>query len=141
MMRSTSATLLFVLSAFHSAEAVRAEPSWSDLLEEQEISITVNQEDGTTRELTIWFVVVEGEGYVRTWGSSWHAEIERDPDIVLRIAGQEHLAQVSVVPEGALHTEINEAYRRKYGAMRALLLSPLPLFSGGWNVYRVEDRE
>ncbi len=139
-MRTKTATLLFVLSSFHSAPILGAEPKWSDINGEKETTITVNQEDGTTRELTIWFAVVDGRGYIRTWDSSWRVEMERDPNVSLRIAGRDYPVRVSAVTEGALYDRVNAAYTEKYGMMSDALLAMWRPFGGAWRIYQAEGR-
>ncbi len=139
-MRTKTATLLFVLSSFHSAPILGAEPKWSDINGEKETAITVNQEDGTTRELTIWFAVVDGRGYIRTWDSSWRIEMERNPDVSLRIAGRDYPVRVSAVAEGALYDRVNAAYTEKYGMTRNMFLALMRPFLGAWNIYQADGR-
>ena len=139
-MRAKIATLLFVLSLFHSAPTLGVEPKWSELNGEEEITITGNQEDGTTRELIIWFAVVDGQGYIRTRDTTWHREIERDPNVSLRIAGRDHPVRVSAVVEGALYDRVNAAYTEKYGVMSDVVLAVMRPFQGTWNIYRADSR-
>ena len=89
MLTKTTASL-FVLCLFYSTPILGAEPRWSEINGEEEITITVNQEGRTTRELTIWFAVVDGQGYIRTRDTSWREEIEREPNVSLRIAGDDY---------------------------------------------------
>ena len=139
-MRTKTATLLFVLCLSHSAPILGAEPKWSDINGEEEITITVNQEDGTTRELTIWFAVVEGQGYIRTRDTSWRVEMERDPNVSLRIAGRDYPVRVSAVAEGALYDRVNAAYTEKYGMMSDVFLATMRPFLGAWNIYQADGR-
>ena len=139
-MRTQTATLLFVVSSFHSAPIHAAEAKWSEIHGEKEITITVNREDGTTQELIIWFAVVDGRGYIRTWDSSWRAEVERDPEVSLRIAGRDYPVRVSAVAEKALYDRVNAAYREKYGLMSDVLLVATRPFLGAWKIYRADSR-
>ena len=139
-MRKKTATLLFVLGLFHSAPILGAEPKWSDITGEEEITITVNQGDGTARDLTIWFVVVDGQGYIRTRDTSWRAEMERDPNVSLRIAGRDYPVRASAVAEGALYDRVNAAYTEKYGVMSDAFLATMRPFLGAWNIYQADSR-
>jgi hypothetical protein len=139
-MRTKTAALLFVLCLIHSAPILGAEPKWSEINGEEEIAITVNQEDGATRELTIWFAVVDGQGYIRTRDTSWRVEMERDPNVSLRIAGRDYPVRVSAVAEGALYDRVNAAYTEKYGMMSNVVLATMRPFLGAWNIYRADSR-
>jgi len=139
-MGTKTAALLFVLCSIHSASILAAEPKWSEISGEREITITVNQEDGTTRELIIWFAVVGGEGYIRTRNTSWRAEIERDPSVLLRIGGDYHPIRVRAVAKGALYDQVNAAFTEKYGILSDVFLAAMRPFLGAWNVYRVGSR-
>ena len=139
-MRMKTAALLFVLGSFHSTPALGAEPIWTDVKEEEEITITVNQEDGATLDLIIWLVVVDGRGYIRTRDTSWGAEMERDPNVSLRIAGRDYPVRVSAVSEGTLYDRVNAAYTEKYGMMSDALLAMWRPFGGAWRIYQAEGR-
>lgn len=79
------------------------------------VTITVD-EDGTTRETTIWLVVVDGQGYIRTSGwTEWGKNIQRNPDIGLRIGETEQLVRASFVTDEGLRQRIVDTFREKYG--------------------------
>ena len=139
-MLTKTTTSLFVLCLFYSTPILGAEPRWSEIDGEEEITITVNQEGGTTRELTIWFAVVDGQGYIRTRDTSWREEIEREPNVSLRIAGDDYPVRVSVVSKGGLYDRVNAAFTEKYGLMSDMLLATMRPFLGAWNIYRADSR-
>jgi hypothetical protein len=91
-------------------------PDWSAVAGVEEVVVVTTNEDGTPRETTIWLVVVDGQGYIRTSRSTrWGDNVERDPDIVLRIEEQEHPARAFFVEDEALRERIVRAFREKYG--------------------------
>lgn len=79
--------ILSVLLATASADAARA--AWADVKDEQEIFAIVHDEDGKPREVKIWIVVLEDNAYIRTRNTSWRADLERDSNLRLKIAGKE----------------------------------------------------
>ena len=66
-----------------------------------------SKEDGSERETKVWLVVVDGQGYIRTsQGTTWGGNVERNPDIALRIEGSEYpLRAVFVEDAAGMHNE------------------------------------
>jgi hypothetical protein len=138
-MRFPVTTLLFC-AAIALAAAGPARAGWSDYKDEQEIFALVHGEDGQLREVKIWLVVLDDQGYVRTRNTSWRAALESDPKAALKIAGKEIPIRAVPVKDPALYDRVNEAYTAKYGVTPHVFLSVMRPFLGPWNVYRVEER-
>jgi hypothetical protein len=67
------------------------EPDWEKLKDVGRIEIVTHDEDGDARETTIWFVELDGQGFIRTGDTNWGKNIHRNPkDVVLRIEGKEY---------------------------------------------------
>jgi hypothetical protein len=79
------------------------------------VTVGTLNEDGTPRETTIWLVVVDGTGFIRTGGTRWGDNAERDPDVTLHVAGQEHALRAERIVDPALIARANAAFREKYG--------------------------
>jgi hypothetical protein len=78
--------------------------------------------DGSARETTVWLVVVDGEGYVRTSGGSrWGDNAVRRGALSLRVAGAAYPMQVEPVEDDALRERVADAFRAKYGWTDAVL--------------------
>jgi hypothetical protein len=93
-----------------------AELDWNSVAEVEEVRVLTTNEDGTPRETTIWLAVVDGQGYIRTSGwTTWGDNVERNPDIALRIGDAEHPLRASFVEDEALRERIVAAFREKYG--------------------------
>jgi hypothetical protein len=88
---------------------------WAMAGAERVVEILTTNEDGTTRETKVWLAVVDGQGYVRTGGTRWWGNIERDPTIVLRVAGAEHPLRAERVTDPQLVAKVEAALRTKYG--------------------------
>ena len=88
---------------------------WSAASAENVVEIITRNEDGSPRETKIWLVVVDGQGYMRTGGTRWYGNVERDPEIVLRVAGVEHPLRAELVTDEALLEKVVAAFRTKYG--------------------------
>jgi hypothetical protein len=99
-----------------------AEFDWNGVADVEEVRVLTTNEDGTTRETTIWLIVVDAQGYIRTSGwTRWGDNVERNPDIALRIGDTEHLLRASFVEDEALRARIVAAFREKYGRFDGFL--------------------
>ena len=131
---------LLIAAALGVASADAAYAAWSDYADEQEVLAILHGEDGETREVKIWLVVLDGQGFVRTRNTSWRADLERDPKAALRIQGKDHAIRAIPVKDPALHDRVNEAFTAKYGRTPHVFLAVMRPFLGPWNVYRLEER-
>ncbi len=117
MARTRLAAFLSLGLALGAAAGARAaEPDWDTIAAVKQIEIATHDEDGDAHETTIWFAVVDGQGFIRTGGSSWGKNIRRDPnDVLLRIEGVEYPLRAEFVENDALRVRIVTAFRAKYG--------------------------
>jgi hypothetical protein len=88
---------------------------WARVADEQVPRIVTRDPDGTLRVTKLGLVVVDGGGYIRTRGTRWLANIERDPDVVLWIGAAAHPLRAEQVSDPALATRILDAFSEKYG--------------------------
>jgi hypothetical protein len=100
-----------------SAEA----PDWNAVADVGTVEIVTTDQDGSTRETTIWLAVVDGQGYIRTGNTRWAANIERNPEVVLRIGETEYPLRVEHVEDEALRERVGQAFRDKHGFTDALV--------------------
>ena len=124
---SSVVILLSVVSARVYAGDTGEDFDWSRYAEEQTITAITTDDGGSARETTIWIVVVVGDAFIRTGNTRWGANVERQPDIALRIADEEIPVRVHFITDDAMRGRVIEAFRAKYGLMD-LLISP---FRGG----------
>ena len=127
-------------SALVLASANAASAAWADYKDAQEIFAVVHDAQGKPREVKIWIVVLEDNGYVRTRNTGWREDFERDPNARLKIAGKEIAVRPIPVKDPDTYKRVNEAYTEKYGVMPHIFLAIMRPFLGPWNVYRVEQR-
>ena len=132
--------LTAVLFAAALAASDPARAAWSDFKDEQEILAILHGEDGKPREVKIWLVVLDDQGYVRTRNTSWRPALESDPNAALRIQGKDHPIRAIPVEDPELYDRVNEAYTAKYGVTPHIFLAVMRPFLGAWNIYRVEER-
>jgi hypothetical protein len=118
MTQSRARVALFgcaALSAAWLAPAAARAIDWAAADAERVVEIVTRDEDGAPRETKIWLVVVDGEGYIRTGGTRWWGNVERDPDVLLRVAGAEHPLRAALVTDEALLARVVASFRTKYG--------------------------
>ena len=114
MTRTTLAVLLASLVLAAGARA--AEPKWEKIAAVERIEIITHDEDNDPRETTIWFAVVDGQGFIRTGNSTWGQNIRRNPaDVVLRIEGVEYPLRAEFIENEKLRERVTAAFHTKYG--------------------------
>jgi len=102
--------------------ASAAEPDWNSVADVQEVRVLTTNQDGTPRETTIWLAVVDGRGYIRTSGwTRWGDNVERNPEIALRIGDTGYPLRASFVEDEALRAKIVATFREKYGRLDGFL--------------------
>ena len=103
--------LIFVLTAF----AAEAAPDWTSLAGVEEVQVLSENPDGTPRETTVWLAVVDGEGFVRTGNTSWYPNLERKPQIRVRVDGKEYPVLAVPIEDESLRERVIAEFRAKYG--------------------------
>ncbi len=134
---STSGVSTFLLTLAVSLPVEAME--WERVADEQRITVVTTDEDGSRRETTIWLAVLGDEGYIRTSRTRWGANMERDPDVVLRIAGTEYPLRAKRITDDELFEQVQKRFREKYGfsdRFSGLLRSLM----GGARIYRMSPR-
>ncbi len=85
------------------------------------IEILTTDEDGSPRETKVWFVLIDDVAVLRTSGSRWLENIRRDPDVSIRIDGEEYLQVAREVTSDDMIELVDEASREKYGWQETLI--------------------
>ena len=115
---------LLVLLAPASSASGEGAIEWDRYSEGGTVTVLTTNEDGSTRETKVWLIVVEGQGYIRTGKTGWGANVERNPEIALRIGETELLLRVEFVTDEAERETVKKALRARYGFWD-WLLSPV----------------
>jgi hypothetical protein len=97
---------------------------WDRYSGEETVKAVTTNQDGSTRETKCWLAVVGGQGFIRTGATRWGGNIERNPEIALRIGETELLLRVELVTDPAARDAVKAAYRAKYG-FSDWILNPL----------------
>jgi hypothetical protein len=104
-----------------AAAAAAAETPWSPFEEASVVQIVTTDEDGAERDTPVWFVVVDGAGYVRTNDSRWLANIRRGSSVALRLDESERPVTSEEVSDAAVTGAVEEAFKAKYGLMQRMM--------------------
>jgi hypothetical protein len=123
-MRTALSRALFLLLAWTAtalAEPALEPPTWDRVADVETVEVVTRDADGSPRETTVWLAVLDGQGYVRTGGSTWGGNLERDPQLVLRIGEDEYALRVEMIEDDALRGRIAATFREKYGFTDAAL--------------------
>jgi hypothetical protein len=107
--RGLAALLLLSAAAFADDRI-----DWASHGEADTVTVITTDEDGSTRETTVWLVVLDGDGYIATGSTRWGANIERNRDVVLRIGETELALRAEFVTEPEARTRIEAEFREKY---------------------------
>ena len=115
--RASALCLAFTLVACASLPPKPASGpvDWGALANEETIELVTRDADGDVRETTVWLVVVDGTGTIRTGNTRWNENLTRDPALLVRMAGAEYPLRIERVTDEAARARINAAYRTKYG--------------------------
>ena len=116
-MKSTCAALALALLA----GAAAAETAWSPFAEADVVRVVTQDEDGTERDTPVWFVVVDGAGFVRTNDSRWLANVRRGSAVVLRLDETSRAVTAEEVSDAAVTAAVEEAFKTKYGFVQRVM--------------------
>jgi hypothetical protein len=104
--------LFFAESAFAGEYAP---PPWTSLASVEEIQVLSENPDGTPRETTVWLAVADDQGFIRTGNTSWYPNLERKPEIAVRIDNTEYPVHAELVTDESLREKVMAVFREKYG--------------------------
>jgi hypothetical protein len=110
-----SLALVGALSMLAMAAAASEPPDWKSFADVETVSVATTNPEGTLRYTTVWLVVVEGRGYLRTGDTTWGANVVRDPNVKLKIGEQEFPLRVDFVEAEDERALVTAAFNQKYG--------------------------
>ena len=85
------------------------------------LHVVTNDEDGAERVTRIWIAMLGGDPTIRTNESRWWANVERDPQLRIRLSGIDHLFRVTPIPKRETRALIDDVFLEKYGGWERLL--------------------
>ncbi|MDJ0786255.1 MAG: DUF2255 family protein [Myxococcota bacterium] len=115
MFRFVRTEIPIVFVSLLALAAPIAAVDWSTHADADTVVVITNDEDGSVRETTIWLLVLDGEGYIRTGNTTWAQNLERGSRLSLRIGEETLELGFSRVEDEALFERIEVGFREKYG--------------------------
>jgi hypothetical protein len=114
-------SLCGALLAVSLAGAAQAGPDWNQFTDMQTVEVISTEEDGSQRLTTVWIVVLDYQAYIRTAGTRWGDNVEREGKLRLRVpAGEWELRAEKVLSPSEIERVV-AAFREKYGRTDALM--------------------
>jgi len=113
--------LLVAALAFVAGGASAGDFDWAPAREESVVEIVTTDADGDPRETSIWIVVLDDAGYVRTNDSEWLANIRRGSPVLLRVAQQDQAVSASEIDDADTKQRVEEAFKAKYGGLQRVM--------------------
>jgi hypothetical protein len=98
-----------------------AASDWGPFAEADVVHIVTTDEDGEARDTPVWFVVVAGDGFVRTNDSRWLANIRRGSEVALRLDDSERAVTAEETTDAAVSAAVEEAFKAKYGLVQRIM--------------------
>lgn len=122
-MRRTRILVAFFAAALALVGAADAAApiDWTKYADTQTIEILSTDEDGGQRTTTIWIVVVDRQAYIRTAGTTWGDNVERNGSLKLREPGGARPLRAEKVLSEAEIERVVAAFREKYGTTDRLM--------------------
>ena len=114
------AALLLLVPALGLAGPASAQLDWSRYAEVDTVEVLTIDEDGEARATTVWLLVLEGEAYLRTSDTTWGGNVQRNPEIALRIDEEEIPVRAAFVSDPDARARVTRGFREKYGFMDRL---------------------
>ncbi len=114
--------VLVVILVFAGAGIAFGEfPDWNQYAQVQTIEVLTTDLDGDLRATPVWFILLNGEAYLRTNDSRWLDNLRRDPNLRLNIEGKIYEAQAEEIPGLGIVEKVDIAFERKYGLQESLI--------------------
>lgn len=120
-MRSSTSVAALVLALALAGVSSAAAPEWSELADLQTVEVISTDEDGGARLTTVWIVVLDHQAYLRTAGTSWGDNVEREGKLRLRVPQGEYPLRAEKVLSESEQRQVVAAFREKYGTTDAVM--------------------
>lgn len=113
-MRSLTSIAVLLALALPSVSHAAA-PDWSQWADLQTVEVISTDEGGGSRITTVWIVVLDQEAYLRTGGTTWGDNVEREGKLRLRGLSVEYPLRAEKVLSASEKERVVAAFREKYG--------------------------
>lgn len=109
------AVLALALALVLAGASHAAAPEWNDLAGLDTVEVISTNEDGGQRLTTVWIVVLEHQAYLRTGGTTWGDNVEREGTLRLRVPQGEWELRAEKVLSPSEIERVEAAFAQKYG--------------------------
>jgi hypothetical protein len=116
MIAAILAAALALVGAAHGAPL-----DWTKYTDTETIEVVSTDEDGGQRLTTIWIVVLDRQAYIRTAGTTWGDNVEREGSVKLREIGGDRPVRAEKVLSPDEIERVVAAFREKYGTIDAVM--------------------
>ena len=110
------ASLAFAVALGIAGTAQAAAPEWSELGDAQTVEVISTDEGGGSRLTTVWIVVLDHQAYLRTGGTRWGDNVEREGKLRLRVEQGEYALRAEKVLAASEIERVQAAFTEKYGS-------------------------
>lgn len=111
-----SPVLALGIALLVTSHALADVPDWGDVTGVETITVVTETEEGEAHETTIWLVMVDGKGYIRTSKrSGWGKNVKRNPAITVRVESTDYPVSATVVEDAEVYDGVTARFREKYG--------------------------
>jgi hypothetical protein len=115
-MHSHTSVALLVLAFALASVSHAAAPEWHELADLQTVEVISTEEDGGSRLTTVWIVVLDHQAYLRTGGTRWGDNVEREGKLRLRVPRGEYALRAEKVLSASEIESVEAAFAKKYGS-------------------------
>ena len=119
--RGRSLLLIGVVGFLWAARVLAGVPDWDAVADVETVEVLTTDEDGSTRETTVWLLVQDGEAYLRTGHTHWGDNVARSGSLILRIGDEEIPVRVEFIEDEAMRERLTQGFREKYGWSDAMI--------------------
>ena len=103
--------LAFVLGS--AAHAIA--PDWSKVADLDTVEVISTDEDGGQRLTPVWIVILDRQAYIRTGGTIWGDNVEREGTLRLRVPQGEFTLRAEKVLSASEIENVEAGFAEKYG--------------------------
>jgi hypothetical protein len=107
--------------AVMATSGAAAAQDWAAIGATDVVVVVTRNQDGSDRETKVWIVELDDRAYIRTAATRWYGNVEREPDIVLRVGEKALPLRAVLVTDALLADRVEAAFREKYGFWDAFM--------------------
>lgn len=94
--------------------AAQFAPDWLVLAQQEIVSVVTTDSDGERRVTQLWIAAVAEQPYLRTSDTRWYRNLQRSPQLTLRIGGHAYACASREVEDEGVRAAVHAAFSNKY---------------------------